>query len=201
LSNIKAEKHSLYVKNTTTRNFRVFIDSFINEENTIHDIFDSLLDAGNNDTLELRISSPGGLVTECQQIVNIINNKFKDRSTAYIDSHASSAGAFTFCSCNKRVIYENSRLMLHNYSGGHSGKHQDMKDRLEFDTDHIISFLKSNIKVGKKGFLSKKEFKKMIEGKNYWFNADDMLKRGIATHIIINGEEISREDYFKKGDS
>lgn len=195
---IKAPYHSLFTKPKTTiqNTYRFFISSFDNENNEFHGMMDTLLSAAPQDLLELRISSPGGLVTECQQIVNVIWNNFKDRNIAFIDSHASSAGAFTFCACDKRVIYKNSRLMLHNYSGGHAGPHQKMKDRMKFDAKHIISFLKSTLKVGKNGFLNEKEFNQMIIGKEFWFDADEMLKRGIATDIVIDGKMLSAEEYF-----
>jgi len=198
-STAKGKCHSLFVdKNISTKqNFRIFVNTFYEVENDIHNIWNMLLKAGTEDTLELRISSPGGLVTECQMYVNIMRNKFPGRTTTYIDSHASSAGAFTFSAGDKRVIYENSRIMYHNYSGGHQGTHQKMLDRMKFDTKHIIGFLRSTLKVGKKGFLTKKEYKQMVEGKEYWFGAEEMCKRGIATHIIVNGKELTTKEYLK----
>lgn len=196
---VSADCHSLYTstKTTTVKNYRVFITEFAEGDTKIHDIWNRLLSGGKNDTLELRISSCGGAVTECQQFVNLIRNKFNKRTTTYIDSHASSAGAVVFCSGDKRVVFENSRIMLHNYSGGYGGKYRDVKDRLDFDEEHIIGFLKSVIKVGPKGFLTKSEFNAMVNGKNFWFNSEEMLKRGIATHIVINGEELTAKEYLK----
>jgi len=199
-SGLHADSHTLFVEPVIKKrdNYKVFVGAFNEDSNKINETWNKLLNAKPDDTLELRIASPGGLVTECQMYINIMNNKFHNRTTAYIDSHASSAGAFTFCAAHKRVIFENSRLMLHNYSGGHQGKHQDMKDRMKFDTGHIIPFLKSTLKIGKNGYLNKKEFKKMVKGKNWWFNAKDMCERNIATHILIDGEEFTAKEYLKK---
>ena len=192
----ESKEHSLHKKtisNTESYNkYRLFIGPFNNQDPKFQALLNELYESGEKDLLELRIMSPGGLVIECQQIVNLMNNKFKGRTTAYIESHASSAGAFTFAHADKRVVYENSRLMFHNYSGGYAGKYQDIKDRLEFDEKHIIDFLK----VAKQ-FLTKKEWKKMVEGKNFWFDAKDMLERGIATHIVIDGQEMTYKKYKK----
>jgi len=197
--NTHGRNHSLYTipKVTTTNNYKLFVDTFFDTSTEIHKIWNTLLSATENDTLELRIQSPGGLVTECQMLVNIMKNKFNGRVTAYIDSHASSAGAFTFCAADKRVVFENSRIMLHNYSGGHQGTHHKMKTRLDFDTVHIIDFLKSTLKIGKKGYLTNKELDRMIEGHEWWFTAKEMCKRGIATHVIVNGKEITAKQYLK----
>lgn len=199
-ANAKGECHSLFIdqKITTVQNFKVFVSTFFEQDNEVHKMWNLLLKARPTDTLELRIQSPGGLVTECQMFVNLMKNKFPGRTVTYIDSHASSAGAFTFCAGDKRVIYENSRIMLHNYSGGHQGTHQKMLDRIEFDTKHIIGFLKSTLKIGKKGYLTKKEFKKMVESKEYWFGAAEMCERNIATHIVVDGEELTSKQYIKR---
>lgn len=190
-----SEHHSLHIKETKkiTKNYRVFVGAFQNDEPEFREILDLLMDAGKDDTLEYRISSPGGYVTECQQMVNIAENNFKGRTTGYIDSHASSAGAILFSACDKRVVHWNSRIMFHNYSGGYFGEYRKMKDRLDFDEKHIIDFL-----TIAKPFFSKKEWKKLINSKEYWFDAKEMLKRGVATHIVIDGVEYNKKEGLKK---
>jgi len=37
----------------------------------------------------------------------------------------------------------------------------------------------------------------MVNEKEFWFEADDMLRRNIATHIIIDGKELTSKEYFK----
>jgi len=194
-SNIKADNHSLFKneEKIIKNKYRFFIGMFNNQTPDFHNILNELYNADDKSILELRIMSPGGLVVECQQIVNLLENKFKENSIAYIESHASSAGAFTFIRANKRVIYWNSRIMFHNYSGGYVGKYKDMKDRFEFDEKHILNFLGYA-----KRFFTKKEWKELINGKDFWFDAKEMLKRGIATHIILNGKEYDRKKGLKK---
>ena len=195
----KAQTHSLFSSKDTqiTNKYRLFINQFANYNNDIHEIYNILQSASITDTLELRISSPGGLVTECQNIINIMKNKFSKRVTSYIDSRASSAGALVFCASDKRVVYVNSRIMIHNYSGMYQGEFQKMKTRIEFDEQHTIDFIMDNLKIGKDGFLTKKECKQMIKGKEFWFNTEDMCKRGIATHVIVNGKTIKAKKYLK----
>jgi len=192
----KSENHSLFVGEKPVKIqkiYRVFIGAYDNQKPDFHDILNELYNASENSELELRIMSPGGLVVECQQIVNLMQNKFKDKSIAYIESHASSAGAITFVHAKKRVIYWNSRIMFHNYSGGYIGDYHKMKTRIDFDSKHTIGFLEPV-----KQFLTKKEWKKMINGKEYWFGAEEMLERGIATHLILNGKEYEGKKALKK---
>jgi len=57
----------------------------------------------------------------------------------------------------------------------------------------LKSFLKIYVK---KGFLTKDEFKEMIIGKDLWMDTKEMCKRGIATHVIIAGRELTAEEYI-----
>jgi len=51
--------------------------------------------------------------------------------------------------------------------------------------------------IVKQGFLSKDEFEQMLIGKDYWMDSRELCKRGIATHVILEGEEITAKEYLK----
>ncbi len=38
----------------------------------------------------------------------------------------------------------------------------------------------------------------MIIGQDYWMDTKEMCKRGIATHVIMEGREFTAEEYLKK---
>lgn len=196
---IRGKYHSLFNKpdvlTQVVNNYKLMIGQFGEEENGLHEIYRILLDAKEPDTLELRIQSPGGLATECQALCNIMDNHFKERSIAYIDSHASSAGAIIFSSAYQRVIYENSRLMYHDYKGGMMGSGNQMEDKILFQNKHLRDWFRTM--TVDKGFLTEEEFKMMLIGKEYWLDAEDMCERGIATHIVIDGVSHEAAEYKK----
>lgn len=189
-----ANNHSMYINTKTTveKTYRILVGPFNNQTPDFHDMLNELYNAPENSNLELRIISPGGLVVECQQLINIMQNKFKN-TTAYIESHASSAGAVIFGNATKRVVYWNSRIMFHNYSNSYKGEYYKIKTRVDFDSKHVIRFLNSV-----KHYFTKKEWKKLIKGKEYWFDAKEMLERGIATHLILDGKEYEGKEAIKK---
>jgi len=191
----RASEHSLHICETKTvkKTYRLFVGPFSNQDPEFHNILNELYNADKDSVLELKIMSPGGEVIECQQITNLMQNKFKDNTVAYIESHASSAGAYVFASADKRIIYWNSRIMFHNYSGGYQGDYHKIKTRIDFDSKHIIGFIESA-----KRFFTEKEWNKLINGKEYWFTAKEMLERGLATHIILEGVEYDRKKGLKK---
>jgi len=185
-----------YKKQKEYIQYRIFIDSFMEKNGGLHDMFHELWDAPVDSKLELRINSRGGLVNEGSQFYSIIKNKFKNKTTTILDSCGYSMGALTFCMGDKRVVTTRSDLMFHDYSGGVGGKGGEIESRIKHSSKHLRKFFKDVILKGK--FLTKSEFKQMLIGKDYWFDHKEMLKRGIATHILIDGEELTAKKYLKK---
>jgi len=130
------------------------------------------------------------------QFFNIMLEKFSDRTTAYLDNHGYSMGALLFCMANKRVIYPYSDIMFHNYSGGAIGKGGEIKSRVKH-RDRLLRKFFYDIVV-EQGFLTKSEFEKMLIGQDYWMDTKQMCKRGIATHVVANGKEITAKEYLKE---
>ena len=91
---IKEVKLSIntYKKEPAYTKYRLFVDSFMEKERGLHEIFNELWNANEVDTLELRINSRGGLVNEGSQFYSIIKNKFKNRTTTILDSCGYSMG-------------------------------------------------------------------------------------------------------------
>jgi hypothetical protein len=52
--------------------------------------------------------------------------------------------------------------------------------------------------VVKQGFLSEDEFEKLLIGQDYWMASEELCKRGIGTHVIVDGKEIEADEYLKK---
>ncbi len=175
--------------------FRVFISAFSENKKGLHAIFNELRKAGAYDCLELRINSDGGSVTEGQQFFNVILEKFGDNTTTFLDNHGYSMGALLFCMGRQRIIYPYSELMFHNYTHGVWGKGENVKSQVKHTARSLTAFFK-DLTVNQ-DFLSKKEFKEMLLGKDFWMDCEEMCRRGIATHVVIWGETITAKQYLK----
>ncbi len=185
LYQIKA-KHKVYT---------IYIERFKELKRGLHSVLNELRTASPEDILEIRINSGGGFVNEGKQFYNLINEKFYNRTTAYLDNHGYSMGALLFCMAHKRVIYPYSDLMFHNYSSGIGGKGGEIVSRVEHTDKLIKEFFK--MIIVKQGFLSEDEFEKMTIGQDYWMDAEELCQRKIATHVIFEGKEIKAKKYLK----
>ena len=175
--------------------YRVYIGRFFELKKGLHAVFNELKTAKENDVLEFMIDSGGGFVNEGMQFYNIIHEKFHGRSVAYLDNKGYSMGAMLFSMCDKRVVYPYSDFMYHNYAGGAHGKGGEIKARIDHVSKKLETFFYDIIV--KQGFLTKDEYQQMLVGQDYWMGTKEMCKRGIATHVIVDGQELTAKEYLK----
>jgi len=190
------QDNGFYKKTPGYTQYRMFVDDFMEFEKGLHGIYNELWDAGDTDKLELRINSNGGMVNEGAQFYSIIKNKFNGRTTTILDNKGYSMGALTFCMGDRRVVTERADLMFHDYAGGVGGKGGEIEARNAHTQVFIRKFFKEVILD--QGFLTKKEYKNMLIGQDYWMGVEELCERGIATHVLVNGKEIKAKKYLKK---
>jgi len=190
-----SEDRGVYKIIPAHKKFTIYISDFMEFERGLHTLFDTLWNASEDDLLELRINSGGGLLKEGQQFSNIIENKFKNRTTTVLDSMGYSMGALNFLMGNKRIVMENSDLMFHNYSTFIGGKGHEIASELKHNQKHFKKYFKKLMVMT--NALTDKEFKQMWHGKDFWMDTKELCKRGIATHVLVEGKEVKAKKYLK----
>jgi ATP-dependent protease ClpP protease subunit len=189
------KERNLYEVTPKHKRYRVYIGRFFELKKGLHSVFNELREAKENDYLEFMINSGGGFVHEGMQFFNIIQEKFTNRTVAYLDNRGYSMGALLFCMADKRIVYPYSDLMFHTYSHGSHGKGGEVKSHVDHTSKKLENFFYDIIV--KKGFLTDLEFKKMIIGQDYWMDTKELCKRNIATHVIVEGKELTAKQYLK----
>lgn len=135
--------------------------------------------------ITIYINSPGGLVSACLAIYDAMSYISCDVSTICV-GQAASAAAFILAAGTKgkRYALKNSRIMLHQLSGGFGGHIEDMKiqikeseilntillDELSEITGHKINKLKKDI--------DRDKFMSADEAKDYGVIDGVMITRG-----------------------
>lgn len=172
--------------------YKLFIGDFDESGSGIQRIINALQNSQPEDILEIHISSHGGLVSELIELYNLIDSMFYERVTTFCN-FGYSAGALSFLFGDDRVIYEHSDWMMHSYSGGYIGKRDDMIKQLKHDDTRINKFFDEVLEP----YFTPKELKKMRDGEDFWQNAEKMLKRNIATHIMVAGEILTAQEWLE----
>jgi len=133
--------------------------------------------------ITIYINSPGGLVSACLAIYDVMNYIKSDVSTVCI-GEAASAAAFILSAGtkSKRFALKNVRVMLHQISGGAGGHIEDMKRSVnEADRLNEIMITEWSHMTGK----TIKQIKKDID-RDYYIGPNEAKKYGIIDKILVN---------------
>ena len=173
---------------------RFYVGDFAEDGTGLHSILNKFEMSSPNDILEFHIDSNGGSVNEGKLFFNLIN-KFHEENVAAILNTGYSMGALLFCMPKTRIIHEFSDLMFHDYSTFMYGKAGDLDSNHVHSMKHMRNFFRTF--TIDKGFLSSEEFELMLVGKEFWFDAEEMCKRGIATAVQVQGKVITAKEYLE----
>lgn len=124
------------------------------------------------DYVNLHINTPGGYLDSAFKITEAID-ACKAEITAVITGTVASAGTMIALRCDKLVVPKHLQFMIHNYSGGTSGKGNEIIEHVTFSNAEITTAF-GNIYSG---FLTDKEIKAVIKGKDMWMGAAEVAKR------------------------
>ena len=186
------QEHKLYSKSITRNEHTIYFTELENHPD-LSMLLNTLRNSGDDDTLTIRIDSFGGYVSELYKIKSVIQEKFYGKTTTILDPSGASAAAIIFTFGDKRIAYEHSWIMFHDWSGGAVGKASDVVSRVKFYKQLYDNIAKSELKE----FLTKEELNDMLNGKEFWFDIKKLCKRGIATHVRYAGKEVTAEEYLK----
>ena len=171
------------VVNEDEKNIKAYITGTI-EEPSVYNELCYLLTTANEDTkFDLYINTPGGIIDSAFMIIDAINNS-KAFVTAYMSGTVASAGTMISLACNNIVPAPHLSFMVHNYSGGMSGKGHEMKARQRFTDEHLNNAFKTFYS----GFLTEKEMKDVIDGIDLWMGTDEVKNRWANRISYLKGE-------------
>lgn len=160
----------------------LFIDKEINAK-TASDIVAKLLylDSENYDDITIYINSPGGEISSGFMIYDTIQFIKSDVKTISLGTSASMAAILLMSGTKgKRKILPNSNVMLHDLSGGATGKFSDiMVEVKEMEKIHkkIFNIIKANTN------LTEEQININLKN-DFWLNSEEALGYGIVDEII-----------------
>ena len=155
-------------KHTTT----VYLTDVIEAPSLYNELCYKLDNASPAEEFFIYINTPGGILDAAIMLVNSIKNTAAN-TTARLSGTVASAGTIIALSCRNVEIADHTAFMIHNYSGGLFGKGHELKAHQEF----VDANLNKSFSSFYEGFLTPAEIKRVIDGKDYWMNKDEVLSR------------------------
>lgn len=155
-------------KHTTT----VYLTDVIEAPSLYNELCYKLDNASPAEEFFIYINTPGGILDAAIMTVNSIRNTAAN-TTARLSGTVASAGTIIALACKNVEIADHTAFMIHNYSGGLFGKGHELKAHQEF----VDANLNKSFSSFYDGFLTPAEIKRVIDGKDYWMNKDEVLSR------------------------
>ena len=153
--------------------------TFFEDGITAKSVSDALADAGNVETIEVRINSPGGNIADGTAIYNALH-RHKARVVVEIDGHALSAASLIAMAGDEIRMAENAMMMIHEAWGmtrGNAADHEQTARMLKKMSDGAAS-----VYAARAG-LDKDEVLQLMAAET-WFTAEDALEKGLATSVV-----------------
>lgn len=164
---------SVAAKKNTTSRYVVRIHTPIQGPDKYGTLLNLLETSGHGDTIELDISSPGGVLDTAVLIRRAIMESEASVICRIGPTCASAAGAIALA-CDGWYVDEMSTLMVHTGSLGLGfGKVND----LHAASTHNLKLIERFIRLTYTGFVTDAELEYVLEGKEYYFDAEELSAR------------------------
>lgn len=147
-------------------------DSQIDEPDNYSYFCDVLLQASEDDIVEIYFSTRGGNGESMITLMNLLRN-CKAETHGYLMSSAHSAGSYLYLNCDVCHVGKYVSMLCHQVSYGTAGSHHEIKAMV----DHIHKEETNLVRDTYKYFLSEEEIESLMNGKQIWLYEDEIIER------------------------
>lgn len=156
------------------------------------DMINVLKTAEQHDTIFIYLNTPGGNLHTAIQIISAIRQSNATVVTC-IEGEVASAGTMIFLAGHKHVVNPNCTFMIHNYSTWLGGKGNEVSLRVKYFETYFRKLAKDLYG----NFLTESELEDVVNGKDFWMESEEVLKRlgaeNSANSVAALMEELSGE--------
>lgn len=151
--------------------FNVYLTDVISGPEDYTNVFDTLLNARDDETIRFILATPGGRLDTVNKIRGLAELT-KARTIAVIGDVAS-AGTILALSFDDIVVMPNIEFFIHNYSGGVGGKGHELYAHAAFLQKEMPKIFEDFYKA----FLTPSEILEVLSGQDLYLNAEEVEQR------------------------
>jgi ATP-dependent protease ClpP protease subunit len=156
----------------TAKKITFYISGAIEAPEKYTNMLNTIRNSGPEDEIVIHINSYGGDLFAGLQIMHALLST-QATVTASVEGACMSAATLIFLAATNYYVNEHSIFMMHNYSGGAFGKGGELFDQVA----HERKWSKNLLESVYKDFLTKKEVKSILDNKDIYMTADEVIKR------------------------
>lgn len=181
------------VKERTFADYTVRLAREITRADDFDEEFALLSGVSAGDSVKFLITSVGGSVDTCNLLTKAIRESHA-YTIAYIGSTCASAATAIALSCDEWEIDSQSSFMIHTGSFGAFGKVPE----IEVEIKHRGMMVSRWVRDTYEGFLTEEEIERVIDGKDYYFEGEELAERltayGEYRDAIRQANELDTEE-------
>lgn len=152
--------------------YSIYLSNPVVEPAAYDEVCHLLRKVGSDDKVKIYLNTPGGALISGLALIQAMRES-KATITTILNPQAFSMGALLFLCGDELVAPPNSLLMFHHYSGGLSGKGNEQVAELSA----INTWFQDAMNDICQPFLTKKEIKEVLQGKDLWLGSPEISKR------------------------
>lgn len=152
--------------------FDYYLDTPIGDKSQYRDLLHTLYGMGDEDSLRLFVSGPGGQLDTMLEIVTAVE-ACQGRVIGVLTGTAASAHGILALALPELQVLHRASIMIHNASFGAGGKVQEVQSMVDYNT----RVCKEVFEEFYKGFLSDSELVDVFKGVDFYFNAQEIQVR------------------------
>lgn len=163
----------LYNKPVVLNSVDVYLDTPIYELSYYRDLLHYMRSMEQGDELRIWIDTDGGSTDSALAIAQAMDKSEGD-ILCIISGKAYSAGGLIALSAPNLIVQENASFMVHTVSyGTGAAKAGNLNSMVDFYTKEVNKIIYKYYK----GFLTDQEIEDVINGKDFWFDSEEIIRR------------------------
>lgn len=166
------KKVQINSRETVFKTYDVYLDDEISDPSDYRELISLLMNASENDEINLYINSPGGNLDSATAIITGIQC-CQGNVVAYLMGATHSAASIITMYCTQVHVFNSAYMMAHTASFGSVGNTSTIKAH----TDFTVSQVEKLLDDAYEGFLTKEELAKVKNGVEVWFDNTQIVAR------------------------
>lgn len=154
------------------KSYDVYLDDEITEPSNYRELISLLMNASEQDEINIFINSGGGNLDTACAIITALQCS-QANVTAYLMGACHSAASMITMYCTQVHVFNSAYMMAHTASFGSVGNTSTVKSH----TDFTVSQVEKLLDDAYEGFLSKDEIAKVKNGVEVWFDNEQIVTR------------------------
>lgn len=152
--------------------YEFYICGEIEDPECYIDMYDIIRHSRYDDTVKIYVNSVGGNLFTAIQFLRVLSES-EATVIVSIEGACMSAATLLFLAADSVELTPNSSVMIHNYSSGTIGKGNEMFNQVQ----HERKWSEKLFNEVYEDFLSTDEIKAVLDGKDIWLEADEVMER------------------------